>query len=266
MSQSLGRALQILIELGRGPATLDELAEVVQVHKTTVLRLLRTLADEHFVFHDAGHRYHLGSRVFELSSRALDQREVRVIAAPHLSEFNRAYGRTTHLAVRESDEIVYIDKLESQDHLVMQSRIGLRAPLHCTAVGKVYLADMSDAELDQWLAGADLAPRTPRTIIDPDVLRAEVRLVRGRGWAGDREENEASINCLAAPIRGASGAVLAAVSVSVPRPVLTYDQLLDLLPPLQQLATDISRDSGWPAELPSLTDDRGLGRRRRTPP
>lgn len=264
MSQSVRRALQILIELGRQPASLDELAEVVGVHKTTVLRLLRTLADEHFVFRDGAHRYYLGSRLFELSARALDQREVRRIAGPHLSEFNRAHGRTTHLAIRENDEVVYIDKLESDDHIAMNSRIGLRAALHSTAIGKVYLADLSDAELDAWLATAGLKARTPQTITDPAALRAEIALVRDQGWAADREENEASINCLAAPVRGPSGRVLAAVSVSVPQPVLAYEQLLELLPPLMRLAADISRDSGWPATDPRPATEQNPHRRSRS--
>jgi DNA-binding IclR family transcriptional regulator len=149
MSQSLARALHILAKLGRGPATLDQLAEACGVHKTTALRLLRTLADERFVFRDGTHRYHLGSRIFELSSRALDQREVRGIAAPHLAAFNRQHGRTTHLAVLEDRDVIYVDKLESHDQIRMYSRIGLRAPLHSSAVAKVLLADLPDAQLQE---------------------------------------------------------------------------------------------------------------------
>lgn len=247
MSQSLRRALQILVELGRGPANLDRLAEVTGVHKTTVLRLLRTMAEDRFVFRDGTHRYHLGSRLFELSARALDQREVRQIAAPHLAAFNRRYGRTTHLAVLEAGEVVYIDKLESHDQIRMYSRIGLRAPLHSTAVAKVLLADLPEDELATVVAGIEFTPRAANTITDPAELLAEIAQVRAQGWAGDREENEPSINCLAAPVRGASGRVLAAVSVSVPDIVLTYEQLLELLPALLDVTTTISRDCGWVA-------------------
>jgi DNA-binding IclR family transcriptional regulator len=247
MSQSLRRALRILIELGRGPANLDQLAEVTGVHKTTVLRLLRTLAEDGFVFRDGTHRYHLGSRLFELSARALDQREVRQIAAPHLAAFNRRHGRTTHLAVLEAGEVVYIDKLESHDQIRMYSRIGLRAPLHSTAVAKVLLADLPDDELAVVVAGIEFTPLAANTITDPSQFLAEIARVRAQGWAGDREENEPSINCLAAPVRGASGRVLAAVSVSVPEIVLPYQQLLELLPALLDVTTTISRDCGWVA-------------------
>lgn len=245
MSQSVGKALQILIQLGSGPASLDQLAAALDVHKTTVLRLLRTLAEQHFVFRDGSNRYHLGARIHELSSRGLDQREVRGIAAPHLIAFNRAHGRTTHLSELAGTEVVYIDKLESHDHVRMASRIGLRAPLHSTAAGKALLADLPRAELDGILAGLDFARITPNTITDRDRFLEELRSVQQQGWAQDREENEPSINCIGAPVRGASGRTLAAVSVSVPDIVADHKRLLELLPALLEVTDRISRDCGW---------------------
>lgn len=247
MSQSVARALQVLIHLGSGPATLDELAASAGVHKTTVMRLLRTLSDERFTFRDHSNRYHLGSRIFELAARGADQREIRDLASSHLVAFNRKFGRTTHLAAMEGGDIVYIDKLESHDLIRMFSRIGLRANLNSTAVAKVILADLPDPELRSIVATMDFARRTANTITTPDQYLSEIESVRARGWAQDREENEPSINCLAAPVRGASGRVAAAVSVSVPEVVLPFGQLLELLEPLQEVCAAISRDCGYRA-------------------
>jgi len=245
MSQSVARALHLLIQLGNGPAGLDELAQSTGVHKTTVLRLLRTLSDERFTFRDQNNRYHLGSRIFDLAARGTDQREIRGIASPHLVAFNRTYGRTTHLAAMEGGEVVYIDKLESHDQIRMFSRIGLRANLNSTAVAKVILADLPDAELRQIVATMDYTKRTPNTITTPERFLEEIETVRAQGWAQDREENEPSINCLGVPIRGASGRVVAAVSVSVPDVVLPLAQVLELLEPLQAVGEHISRDCGY---------------------
>jgi DNA-binding IclR family transcriptional regulator len=245
VSQSLGKALQILGVLGTGPASLDELAAVLGVHKTTVLRLLRTLADEHFVFRDPSHRYHLGARIHELSSRGLDQREVRGIAAPHLAAFNREHRHTTHLSELIGAEIVYIDKLESHDHVRMASRIGLRAPVHSTAAGKVLVADLPETELADVLAQVSFTPATENTITDATAYRAELGIVRAQGWGHDREENERSVNCVAAPVRDASGRAVAAVSVSVPNIVLTDERLLELLPSLLAVTERVSRECGW---------------------
>lgn len=124
MSQSVSKALRILVELGAGQRSLAELADRLDVHKSTVLRLLRTMQDERFVFRDDAHRYHLGSRLFALSSLALEQREVRRIAAAHLAELNRRTGQTVHLAALEGDEVVYVDKYDSRQPVRMYSRIG----------------------------------------------------------------------------------------------------------------------------------------------
>ena len=245
MSASLDKALQILRNLGAGPASLDELATALGVHKTTVLRLLRTLAEQHFVFRDGNHRYHLGSQVFELAGRGLEQREVRGIAAPHLTAFNREHGRTTHLSELSGSEIVYIDKLESHDQIRMYSRIGLSANLNSTAVAKVILADLPDSELRPIVAAMDFTRRTPNTITTPEEYLRVIETVRAQGWAQDREENEPSINCLGVPVRSASGRVVAAVSVSVPDVVLPFEQVLDLLEPLQAVGERISRDCGY---------------------
>ncbi len=245
MSQSVARALHLLVQLADRPATLDELAESTGVHKTTVLRLLRTLSEERFTFRDQANRYHLGSRIFELASRGTDQREIRQIASPHLTAFNRAYGRTTHLAAMEGGDIVYIDKLESHDQIRMFSRIGMSANLNSTAVAKIILADLPDSELRPIVKAMDFSRRTPNTITTPEEYLREIETVRAQGWAQDREENEASINCIGVPIRGASGRVVAAVSVSVPDVVLSFDQLLELLTPLRDVGQRISEDCGF---------------------
>jgi DNA-binding IclR family transcriptional regulator len=245
MSASLGKALQILVRLGAGPASLDDLAGALGVHKTTVLRLLRTLAEDHFVYRDGNHRYHLGATVFELASRGLDQREVRGIAAPHLAVFNAEHGRTTHLSELVGSEIVYIDKLESHDHVRMASRIGLRAPVHSTAAGKALVADLPPAELEQVLSAVEFTRATPNTLVTREDYLAELARVREQGWAHDREENERSINCISAPVRSASGRAVAAVSVSVPDIVMSYDQLIELVPSLLAVTGRISRDHGW---------------------
>ncbi|AHK33872.1 transcriptional regulator [Rhodococcus opacus PD630] len=248
MSQSVSRALHLLVQLGNGPANLDQLAESTGVHKTTVLRLLRTLSDERFTFRDNSNQYHLGSRIFELAAQATDQREVRRIASPHLVAFNREYGRTTHLAAMEGGDVVYIDKLESHDQIRMYSRIGLRANLNSTAVAKVILADLPDSELRPIVDSMDFSARTANTITTPERYLDEIRMVREQGWAHDQEENEPSVNCIGVPIRGASGRVVAAVSVSVPDVVLSYERVLDLLEPLQAVGARISRDCGYRAQ------------------
>ncbi|WP_214411587.1 IclR family transcriptional regulator [Sphaerisporangium fuscum] len=245
MSQSLARALSILVDLGEGSRSLDDLAALLGVHKTTALRLLRTLEEERFVYRDSAYRYRLGSRLFALSSRALEQRPVRGVAGPHLARLNQTTGHAVHLGAYEDGEAIYIDKYESRHPVRMYSRIGLRMPLHCTAIGKVLLAGMTRTEREKAAAGIEYRAFTPNSIADARSLLAELDRVAAQGYAVDHAEHETFINCVGAPIRDAAGGVVAAVSISVPDVILPYEKVLELLPELLATARAISKDSGW---------------------
>ena len=242
MSQSLARALQILVSLGEGDRSLDQLATELDVHKTTVLRLLRTMETERFVRHDAGHRYRLGSRMFALADTAREQHAVREVAAPHLRQLNQRTGQTVHLAAYENGEAIYIDKLDSVQSVRMYSHIGVPAALHCTAVGKVLLAAQPKRQREALLAGIDYHAFTANTITGPDALRDELDRVRVQGWAQDRAEHESFINCIGAPITEGAGRVVGAVSISAPDVLLNYEQVLELLPELLATTAAIGAD------------------------
>lgn len=243
MSQSLARALQLLDLLGEGGRSLDELAQSVGVHKTTVLRLLRTMEDDRFVRRDDNHRYFLGSRLFELGTSALEQRTIRDIALPHLESLGRdTGGQAVHLAAYESGRAIYIAKVESTSSVRMYSRVGLVAPLHATAVGKLLTCELPERQLANALDANDFQPFTKRTITTPDAYRAELAKVRAQGWSEDSAEHEDFINCVAAPIRDGVGRIIAAASVSVPDVILTRDEVHDLLPALQQTTAAIAAD------------------------
>lgn len=243
MSQSLTRGLRLLGELASEPRSLDELVDTMGVHKTTVLRLLRSLETERFVRRDEQHRYSLGSRLFELGTSSLRQHTVRDIALPHLKKLgNRTGGQTVHLAAYENHSPVYIAKVDSTNPVMMYSRIGLAAPLHATAVGKILASELSSRELAQALAATEMTAFTAHTITDPASYRAALADVREHGWAEDAAEHEDFINCVAAPVRDAFGRIMAAVSISVPDVILNANQVRALVPCLRETANDIERE------------------------
>ncbi|MFF0148862.1 IclR family transcriptional regulator [Amycolatopsis sulphurea] len=245
MSQSLDRALTVLDGLARGARTLDELAEEIGVHKTTVLRLLRTLESHHFVRREDTRHYRLGSALFDLANQALEEHDVRRSSHEALAALNARTGHTVHLASYEDGEVVYIDKYEGRHSVRMYSRIGKRAPLHCTAVGKVLVAAMPPAERRELAYALDYLVMTPNTITTPEAYLAELDRVQKLGYAVDNAEHEDFIHCIAAPIRGAGGEVLAAASISVPKILLDYDGLLALVPELRAATGEASVHSGW---------------------
>lgn len=243
MSQSLARALDLLVLLGEGGRSLDELAAEIGVHKTTALRLMRTLEEERFVYHDHDHRYHLGSRLFALADASLSERRVVEIAGPHLRELSRRTGgHTVHLAAYENGTAVYIDKVESTQAIRMYSRVGLVAALHCTAVGKVLVATLPERSRAAVLETLEYPRFTDNTIADRATYEADLELVRVRGWSQDHAEHEPFINCIAAPVRDADDRVVAAVSISVPDVILNHEQVLALVPELLDTAAAIHQD------------------------
>jgi DNA-binding IclR family transcriptional regulator len=245
MSQSLDRGLLILQRLAGAEMSLDELSGNLGVHKTTVLRLLRTLESHRMVQRDARHHYRLGSGIFQLAQQALDERDIRQVAAPQLRKLNEQHGHTVHLAAYEAGQVVYVDKYDGRHAVRMYSRIGNIAPLHCTAVAKVLLAGLPDAELRTIIERIEFTPYTANTITDADAFLRELAQVSEQGWAADRAEHEDFINCVAAPIRDASGRAIAAVSMSVPQLVLARDDVLALAPDVVKATEAISAEYGW---------------------
>ncbi|WP_374986064.1 IclR family transcriptional regulator [Streptomyces fradiae] len=236
MSQTVDRALSILPLLARGPADLGQVAARLGVHKSTALRLLRTLHEHGLVHRQQDQRYRLGARLFALAQEAAESLDVREVAHPHLVRLNEETGHTVHLAVREGDEVLYIDKVESRYPVRMYSRIGRPVAVTVAAVAKVVLADLPEPELHALTARLDYPRYTPRSTPDAAAFRAELATVREQGWAADLGGHEESVNCVAAPVRGPDGRVAAALSVSAPNVVVTAEELLALLPRVRAAA------------------------------
>ncbi|GGI98618.1 IclR family transcriptional regulator [Saccharopolyspora subtropica] len=245
MSQSLKRGLAMLTALAAGPRTLDQLAQLLGVHKSTAMRLLRTLEAGRFVRREDVHHYRLGSALFDLAHQALEDLDVRGVARRHLVELGELSGHTVHLAILEDDQVVYIDKVDSKHPVRMYSRIGRRAPVHCTAVGKALVADWPAQQRRQFAERLAYPKLTANTLDSAEVFLAELDRVRARGYAVDRGEHEDFIHCVGAPIRNHRGDVVAAVSLSVPKVLLDLDGLLRLVDDVLRTAAEVSTELGW---------------------
>ncbi|MBQ0846783.1 IclR family transcriptional regulator [Streptomyces sp. BH-SS-21] len=242
MSQTVDRALSILPLLAEGPADLGQVADRLDVHKSTALRLLRTLHEHGLVYRQSDQRYRLGARLFALAQEAVENLDVREIAHPHLVRLNENIGHTVHLAVHEDGEVLYIDKVDSRYPVRMYSRIGKPVAITVAAVAKLLLADLPDPERRAFAEKLDYPMYTARSTPSAPAFLRELDKVGEQGWATDLGGHEESINCVAAPIRGTDGRVVAAMSVSAPNVVVTADELLTLLPLVRRTAEAISAE------------------------
>jgi DNA-binding IclR family transcriptional regulator len=251
MSQTVDRALSILPLLAEGPAGLEQVATRLDVHKSTALRLLRTLHEHGLVYRQQDQRYRLGARLFALAQQAMEALDIREIAHPHLAALNELTGHTVHLAVYEQGEVVYIDKVDSRYPVRMYSRIGRPVAITVAAVAKLLLADLPEAERRAVAEGLDYPRYTARSTADPAGFLAELARVREQGWATDLGGHEESINCLGAPLYGPDGRVCAAMSLSAPNVVVTAEELVRLRPVLLRTAAAISDELSGTAPLPA---------------
>jgi DNA-binding IclR family transcriptional regulator len=160
-------------------------------------------------------RYRLGFGLIRLAGAAMAGLDLVSTARPVLEELGEKTRETVTLGVVSGEEVVSIDQVTGTRSIVSVSWVGKRTALHSTSTGKVFLAFMSEADRERRLA-ARLEPSTKRTIVDPDQLRAQLAEVRRRGYAQTLEELEEGLNAVAAPIRQASGEIVAALSVSGP--------------------------------------------------
>jgi IclR family KDG regulon transcriptional repressor len=195
----------------------SELARRLGVGKSTVHRLLGTLKDEGFIEQNATTgRYALGLRLLDLGAQAAARLDLHESSAPYMDDLRNRTGETVHIAVLDGLEVVYVERRESPRTLRLFGQIGRRNGAHCTSTGKVLLAYLKPDELERRLEGHTLDPRTRYTITDHAALREELAKVRGRGYAMNLNESEIGMASIAAPIRDASGDVVAAISVAGP--------------------------------------------------
>lgn len=247
--QSVDRAITVLEVLAaeKNGCGVSELARATGLHKTTVFRLLSTMMNRGYV--EKGPKsddYRLSTRFLLLSNAILDRMDLRNIARPYIKELSSKTKEVVHLAILDEGEVVYIDKVESPDHSIrIYSQIGKRSPVHCTALGKVFLTGVSSSEVEKIIAEKGLAKFTPKTITSLEQLRQEIAVTAKRGYGYDEMEHEEGIRCVAAPIYDRNGAITAAISISGPAIFITPERMPDLTEGILRTAREISIQLGY---------------------
>lgn len=240
--KSVERAISILQSLAAlGPAGVTEVAAAVGVHKATAHRLLATLEARGLVSQDVERgAYRLGGTVVQLAAAATRPDDVLSACRPLCHELAAAVGDTVNLVVSEGGQVITVHQAVGDSIVVSRDFVGKQGPLHATAAGKVFLADLPASRVDE-LARDGLERFTPSTIVDPQELRAELQRVRERGWAVTAEEHEVGLVVVAAPVRTADGAPVAAMTVNGP----TYRITEETLPGLVDLLLDATQKAAW---------------------
>ena len=246
--QVLDRALAILQMLSaEGPdLSLGAIAEKLQLHKSTIHRLIRVL-DRHGMIerNSVNGRYRLGLKLFELGTKAVAQLDLRERARPVLERLVLETNETVHLCVLDGTEVVYLDKVEPVRSIRLASSVGRRNPAYCTAVGKAILAYLPEADVESIVRARGLKAMTANTITSLVELRRELAAIRERGYAIDKEEIEDGVRCVGCVVRDFTGVPVAAISVSGPSFRLTREKIKRVSRPVIVASDTLSTQLGF---------------------
>lgn len=210
-------------ELGVG-----EMARRLGIHRSSASRLAATLAAAGYL-RPAGApgRYAPGGKLARLSALVAGA-ELPEVATPVLGELVAELGETGHLATLDGTEAMTTVVVDGWRSVRMHSTVGKRSPAHATAIGKVMLSGLPDAEVRRRYGSGPLESRTAATVTSVEALLAQLAEVRAAGCAFDRAELEPGLHCIAAPVRDHTGAVIAAAGISGPADRVT-DETRDAL-------------------------------------
>jgi len=241
--QVIGRMTMLLdvLALHVEPVGLKTLAQATGLHPSTTHRILTALVTDKLVERADPGSYRLGIRLLELGNLVKSRISVREHALPFMRELHAATGEAVNLSVRRDDEIVYIERTSSGRAMMrVVNIVGARAPLHITAVGKLFLTAEDARELKAYAGRTGLPAYTKNSLTSIGALDKELDKVRRQGFAHDNEEAEIGVRCIGAGIRDDSGALVAGLSVSAP----TERMKAAWAPLVKETAANISRAIG----------------------
>lgn len=246
--QSLERGLTALEMAVEGGVRSTEVAEVLATDRSTAYRLLYTLMVKGYLIQNPITREFTANptKFFQLHSKVATLLDWTEVAASFLNSLRDQSGETANLGVRQGNQVVYIAHKPGQAALSVNFALGTSRPLHCSALGKVLLAQQPASEIEQLVAQFPLVANTAKTITDPHTFKQHLRTVQSCGYAIDDEETFEGVRCIAAPIYDHRQQVIAAVGISGPSTRVAIERLPKLTYLVINIAEQISAALGAP--------------------
>lgn len=226
--------------------SVTEIVERTGLPRTTIHRIVASLREIGMIDQD-GRRgdYRLGLRMFHYGSVVLANLDLNRKAHPHILALHQVTGEIVHLHMFDGSQMVCIEREEMGGVRNTTLTTIEACAVHCTSVGKAYLAFQDPALVARIAAEEGLDPRTPHTHTTLPALQADLQRIRARGYATDEQESEIGLQCVGAPIRDPRGRVIGAVSVSGPAARMPVARLTGLSATVIRTADAISTELGW---------------------
>lgn len=248
-NQSGGKLLAVLeyLVLAEEPQRLSDIAGMLGMNASTALRFVTTLMDCGYVKQDAETlRYRPTFKICALAGRMMREDALQNNARPYMEKLSRVSGESVCLAVREEDRVVYVEVLRARNQSLMAVQaVGRSAQMYCNGIGKLFLSTYTEEELETYVRKEGLRRYTEFTITDIEKLKSELENVRRQGYSFDNQERELGARCVAFPVFGANGELIAGVSVTGPYSRLTDEKILPHIEEFRKIVNDISGEMGY---------------------
>ena len=249
-SVAVERALAILEAVAQESDGLSnaEISRKLQIPKSSASYILRTLETQGYLnrLSETG-KYRVGLKVLSLSRGALSGIDVREVALPIMRHLMEKTNLTCHLAILDGPDAVYIEKVEPQGFIRMDTWVGRRMRVHATSVGKALVAHIPQERLEKILAERSMEKRTSKTITTLPRLLKDLEKVRQQGYAVDDEENNMGARCVGAPVFNQDGAIEASIGLSGTTNQVNPETMPRILEALKDAARHISMGMGFRA-------------------
>jgi DNA-binding IclR family transcriptional regulator len=245
--RAVERALQIMgcFDDEHPERGISEIAQAVNLHKATAYRIVTTLVNYGYLEWAAdGQKYRLGLELTNLGFKVIHRMDLRHEALPHMKELVQEWDETCDLSIFDQGKVFYIEVLRGNHALTISAAVGQQLPAHCTASGKLFLAYLTEPELNA-IFEQPLTKYTENTITSPEELRKQLDTFRNQGYAVDYEEYEVGICAMAAPIFNRGGKVIAAIGCPSPTSRMTSERIIEIAEAFKKAGQAISRRMGY---------------------
>ncbi|WP_438862490.1 IclR family transcriptional regulator [Neptunicella sp.] len=221
--------------------TSQQIESALGLPRTTVFRLLRTLCAEQML-EKRNKKYFCGADLMNVGLQVINSDRLHQVAIPHVQRLALTTGHTAHLAVPHHGSALIVEVFDSPHPLRVASRPGVRALMHCSSTGKIFLAFLYYDNLELMFENKEMEKRTANTITNLDDLRKELQRVMAIGYAMDNREYHQDVRCLAVPVRDKRGVVVAAIGITAPAASFTEAQIPMIASQVKEAACAIYKD------------------------
>jgi DNA-binding IclR family transcriptional regulator len=230
--------------------SVTEVSKALEMLPSKVSRMLKTMEGEGFFEKnlETG-KYRLGIGFFELGMVYIFNFPLRKIMRPHIEQMAKELNLTASWAILNNSKVIVVDRVQNLNIDLLTYRIGLNLPIHSTSLGKVLLAYLPEEEQNRILKSVNLTKLTSKNIVDENLIKENLKLIRERGYSTDEGETHEDLNCIAAPIRNGNGEVIAAINLMDEKSRTSAEKLFGFADYLKEKVLFISRQLGYRINL-----------------